>query len=61
MYNDQFFPVPGPQGERLTAARLEAAEGDPDKVETFEQLGKIDFGHPALALFDRPRPGRRGR
>ncbi len=34
VYDEQFFPVPGPQGERLTAARLEAAEGDPDKSET---------------------------
>lgn len=56
VYDDQFFPVPGPQGERLTAARLEAAEGDPDKSDTFEQLGKIDFTHPALALFDSPDP-----
>ncbi len=59
VYNDQFFPVPGPQGERLTAARLEAAEGDPDKVDTFEQLGKIDFGHPALTAFDDPDPDAR--
>jgi hypothetical protein len=56
VYDDQFFPVPGPQGERLTAARLEAPEGDPDKTETFQQLGKIDFGHPALSLFDSPDP-----
>jgi von Willebrand factor type A domain/Aerotolerance regulator N-terminal len=56
IYDDQFFPVPGPQGERLTAARLEAPEGDPDKTETFQQLGKIDFGHPALSLFDSPDP-----
>jgi hypothetical protein len=56
IYNEQFFPVPGPQGESLTAARLAAAEGDLDKIETFEQLGKIDFGHPALTLFDSPDP-----
>ena len=56
VYDDQFFPVPGPQGERLTAARLEAPEGDPDKTDTFQQLGKIDFGHPALSLFDSPDP-----
>ncbi len=59
VYNDQFFPVPGPQGERLTAARLEAAQGDPDKVDTFEQLGKIDFGHAALTAFDDPDPDSR--
>ena len=37
-------------GER-DAYVLEAtsAEGDPDKSDTFEQLGKIDFTHAALA------------
>ena len=59
VYNEQFFPVPGPQGERLTAARLEAAEGDPDKTDAFEQFGKIDFGHAALAPFDDPDPDSR--
>jgi hypothetical protein len=54
IYNEHFFPVPGPQGERLTAARLDAPEGDPDKRDSYEQLGKIDFGRPALALFDDP-------
>ena len=56
VYDDEFFPVPGPQGERLTAAHLEAPEGDPNKTDTFQQLGKIDFGHPALSLFDSPDP-----
>src|SRR5206468_2143625 len=49
VYNTQFFPVPGPQGERLTAASLGVVEGDPDKVETFERLAVIDFAHPALS------------
>jgi hypothetical protein len=59
VYNDQFFPVPGPQGERLTAATLGPAEGDPDKVETFEQLAAFDYAHPALAVFDNPDPDAR--
>jgi hypothetical protein len=52
LYNTQFFPVPGPQGERLTDATLGPAEGDPEKLETFEQLATLDFGHPALSVFD---------
>lgn len=59
IYNDQFFPIPGPQGERLTAAKLGAVEGDPDKVETFESLAAIDFSHPALSVFDNPDPDTR--
>jgi hypothetical protein len=54
VYNTQFFPVPGPQGERLTAATIGAIEGDPEKVETFERLAVIDFAHPALSVFDDP-------
>ncbi|HWG45823.1 MAG TPA: VWA domain-containing protein [Gemmataceae bacterium] len=51
-YNKGFFPVPGPQGESLTAARLGPAEGDPNKLETFERLAAIDFSHPALSVFN---------
>lgn len=51
-YNKSFFPVPGPQGESLTAARLGPAEGDPNKLESFEQLAAIDFSHPALSVFN---------
>lgn len=51
-YNKTFFPVPGPQGESLTAARLGPAEGDPNKLETFEHLAAIDFSHPALSVFN---------
>jgi hypothetical protein len=54
LYNTQFFPVPGPQGERLTDATLGPPQGDPDKLETFEQLATLDFGHPALSIFDNP-------
>jgi hypothetical protein len=52
LYNDQFFPVPGPQGERLTVAILGPTEGDPEKLETFEQFASLDFAHPALSVFD---------
>ena len=52
LYNKQLFLIPGPLNGRLTAARLEAAEGDPAKVETFERLAVIDFAHPALSVFE---------
>jgi hypothetical protein len=58
-YNKVFFPVPGPQGESLTAATLGPAEGDPNKLETFEHLASIDFAHPALSVFDNPDPDAR--
>src|SRR5205823_8259973 len=54
VYSTQFFPVPGPQGDRLTAARLAAPQGDPDKLETFERFAVIDFAHPVLSVFDDP-------
>ncbi len=54
IYNDQFFPVPGPQRERLTAALLGPPVGDPKKPETFERLTVMDFRHPVLAVFDAP-------
>jgi hypothetical protein len=53
-YNTRFFPVPGPQNERLTDARLLPATGDPEKVETFTGL-EFDFGHPALSVFNDPK------
>jgi hypothetical protein len=58
-YNTQFFVVPGPQGERLTAATLGPTDGDPDRVETFESLASLDYGHPALSVFDNPDPDAR--
>jgi hypothetical protein len=54
VYNTQFFPVPGPQGERLTAATLAAPQGDPEKAETFERFAVLDFAHPVLSVFDDP-------
>ncbi len=53
-YNKQFFPVPGPQKEALTAAALGAVEGDPAKRDTFERLASVDYAHPALSVFDEP-------
>jgi hypothetical protein len=54
VYNTQFFPVPGPQGQRLTAATLGQAEGDPEKLETFEQFASLNFDHPVLSVFGNP-------
>jgi hypothetical protein len=54
VYNKRFFPIPGPQGEQLTAARLKPPEGDPDKAETFERFAVLDFAHPILSVFDDP-------
>jgi hypothetical protein len=59
LYNNQFFPNPGPQGERLTVATMGPPEGDPEKVETFETLASLDYAHPALAVFDNPDPDAR--
>ncbi|MDR3638388.1 MAG: VWA domain-containing protein [Isosphaeraceae bacterium] len=54
LYNKQFFPVPGPQKEALTAAELGPAAGDAAKRTTYERLASIDFAHPALSVFDDP-------
>jgi hypothetical protein len=58
-YNTAFFPVPGPQGERLTAANLTAPVGDPENAETFETFAALDLAHPALAVFDSTSPDTR--
>jgi hypothetical protein len=57
-YNAAFFPVPGPQGERLTDAALDTPKGDPEKLETFESV-TVDVNHPALSVFDNPDPDAR--
>jgi hypothetical protein len=54
VYNTQFFTVPGPQGEHLTAAQLKPPAGDLEKAETFERFAVIDFAHPILSVFDDP-------
>ncbi len=53
-YNTRFFPVPGPQGERLTDAVLQPATGDPENADTYAAL-EFDTGHPALAVFANPK------
>jgi hypothetical protein len=50
-YTTSFFPIPGPQGESLTAATMQPAVGDPDKGDTYAGLD-LDFSHPALSVFD---------
>jgi hypothetical protein len=54
VYNTQFFPVPGPQGIRLTGANLGAAQGDPAKFETFDTLEIRDLTHPVFSAFHDP-------
>jgi hypothetical protein len=51
-YNQELFPVPGPQNEELTPARLGPAIGDPNRADTFERLATLDFSHPALSVFE---------
>ena len=53
-YDRELFTVPGPQGDRVTAAKLTAPKGELEKPETFERLAAIDFAHPALGVFDDP-------
>jgi hypothetical protein len=55
-YNTRFFPIPGPQGQKLTDANLLPPSGDPEKVETFAALD-VDVGHPALTVFDNKDAG----
>ena len=56
---DRVKPVPGPQGERLTAVNLEGPVGDLDKAETFEPLIVRDFTHPVMSVFDNPDPAQK--
>jgi hypothetical protein len=58
-YNTALFPVPGPQGERLTAANLTAPMGDPNRAETFETFAALDLAHPALSVFESASPATR--
>jgi hypothetical protein len=50
-YNEM-FSVPGLPGQRLMDIEVRPPEGDPDNAETFERLGRIDFSHPALRVFE---------
>src|SRR5262249_7760107 len=56
LYNTQFFPVPGPQGETLTGAKLGPPVGDPDTAAPWLPLADLDLSHPALTIFDNPDP-----
>jgi hypothetical protein len=53
-YNTRLFPVPGPQGERLTDARLLPPTGDPENADTYSGL-EFDTAHPALTVFADPK------
>lgn len=55
VYNGQFFPVPGPQQERLLWVTLGPAVGDAQNLESFVRLGAIDYAHPVLNVFDDPQ------
>lgn len=54
VYNQQFFPVPGPLKEQLVAARLNPPVGDVQKIDTFVSLSSVDYSHPVLSVFDDP-------
>jgi hypothetical protein len=56
IYNQQLFPVPGPQNERLTGVELGKPEGDLEKADTYERL-TLDFAHPILSVFEDPAAG----
>jgi hypothetical protein len=47
-------PAAGPTVSLFTGATLGPAEGDVAKAETFQRLATIDYGHPALSVFDDP-------
>ncbi|MDA1054282.1 MAG: VWA domain-containing protein [Planctomycetota bacterium] len=51
VYNTQFFPSPEVPDEEFISAKLTAAVGDPNNVNTFKQFGAIDFAHPIFSVF----------
>ncbi len=53
-YTTRLFPVPGPQGEKLTDAKLTPATGDPENADTYAGL-EFDTAHPALSVFADPK------
>lgn len=54
VYNQHFFPAPGPLKEQLIAAKLSPPVGDVQKFDTFATLSSIDYAHPVLSVFDDP-------
>jgi hypothetical protein len=54
-YNREFFASPGVPPDRMTAAQWKPAEGDPNRGETFERFGAIDYSHGVFSIFDDPQ------
>ncbi|MBI5761560.1 MAG: VWA domain-containing protein [Planctomycetales bacterium] len=56
VYTKQFFVAATNPDQRLVAAQFIAADGTPDKPETFQHItpDTIDFAHPVLSVFDHP-------
>ncbi len=54
-YNDVFFPVPGPQNERLSTVKFLPPVGEPKNTKGFNRLAGLDFQHPVLNVFDDPK------
>lgn len=51
-YNDNLLAIPGPTKDRVIAIAWNAAEGDPERIETADRLASLDFSHPMLNVFD---------
>lgn len=51
LYNTQFFPSPEVPDEEFVAAKLTAADGNPNDASAFKQFGAIDFAHPIFSVF----------
>ena len=54
VYNQQFFPAPGPLKEQLISARLNPPVGDVQKFDTFVSLSGVNYSHAILSVFDDP-------
>jgi hypothetical protein len=50
-YNLYLLRTPPPIKDHLLSVQLGAAEGDPDRPDTFRRLAKIDFDHPVMQPF----------
>lgn len=56
VYSKQFFVATNNPDQRLVTSQLAAADGAPDKPDTFQHItpDTIDFAHPVLSVFDHP-------
>lgn len=54
VYNQQFFPLPGPVKEKLVGANLSPPTGDAQKLDTFVQLTSLNEAHQVLSVFSDP-------